>query len=156
MKTYFWTAAIVVFSILWGASAYSQAYQEEISIEALKSKGATVLSADEAEALLTGATLRYGNYGNNRGNIQMRLNADGSLSGSSSKRIVSGSGKRFSGDWKVTSDGRWCGELRSFGHQGGPNFSFCRDILKLGDKYYYSGGNAQDGARPAVEMAVTK
>ena len=150
MKTYFWTAAIVVFSILWGASAYSQ----DMSVEALKSKGATVLSADDAEALLTGALLRYEN---NRAIYQMKLNANGSLNGRASKRIIGGSGKMLHGDWKVTSDGRWCGELLlPFGPNGGPSGSFCRDILKLGDKYYYSGGNAQDGARPAFEMAVTK
>lgn len=133
----------------------SATYAQEITVEELKSKGAAVLGASEAKSVLTGALVRY-ETGNNE--VQLRLKADGGIDGSGKRRFGGGSGWVYMGSWQVTEEGRWCGETQTFGPAGGNN-KFCRDIIKLGDKYYYAAapaGNAKDDARRASELSISK
>lgn len=149
MKKYLAHVAIVMSGLLCALPAAGQ----DVSVGELKAKGAVVLSEQDVKGLLTGAQVRYENVQNE---TQMKLNADGSLQGVSKRRIGGrGAGTPYSGSWNINDQGRWCAETQGASVSGG-SATFCRDILKLGDKYYYAGGNAKNDARTAVEMTVSK
>ena len=149
MKRLLVNAVIVISGLLFALPAIGQ----DMSVGELKAKGAVVLSEQEVKGLLTGAQVRYENAQNE---TQMKLNADGSLQGVSKRRIGGrGAGNPYSGSWNINDQGRWCAETQGTS-AGGGSATFCRDILKLGDKYYYASGNAKNDARPTVEMTVSK
>jgi hypothetical protein len=58
----------------------------------------------------------------------------------------------YIGDWRIE-NGRWCGVTRLRGAELG---RFCRDVLKLDDKYYYAEGNRKNDGRSAYELVVSK
>lgn len=129
--------------------------QEPMTVGDLKAKGATVLNAEEVKTLLVGATQRYEN---SQFATTMKVSPDGSLSGTSARRLGSsggGGGSGFTGEWKVTDDGQFCAETKVFGAYGG-GAKYCRNILKADDKYYYAQGNPKNDKRTAVEMSISK
>lgn len=142
--------AVAAAGLFLSVSAIS-AYAQQVTVGELKSKGASVLSAEETKGLLTGATVRYENDQNE---TQMKLDAAGTLAGTARRRIGGSLGVSFGGEWRVGEDGRWCAKTVAFRGVGGTDF--CRTIIKAGDKYYYAGGSAKDETRPAFEMTVSK
>ena len=139
------------------ALAGTQTRAEGIKVEELKSKGATVLSVDEMKSLLTGTRVRYQN---DQFLTQMSLNGDGTLAGTSTR--VGGAGAsglvNFGGRWEFSDKGQWCGETKNFtsGQGRGGGAKWCRSILKLDDKYYYTGGAGVKEGAVAYEISVTR
>jgi hypothetical protein len=134
------------------ALCFDSAYAQEITVADLKSKGAVLLSAEELKAFLPGATARFetAEYA-----YQMKLEAGGTTSGSFMKRLGGRQMVQFVGDWNLSDDGRWCGTQRSY-RSNEVVLKYCRDVLKLGDAYYYAGGNKNNDQRPVTEMKVSR
>jgi hypothetical protein len=143
-----WFAAIMWVLLVnsWGISAHAQ----DVTVGEVKSKGATVLSAEEVKSLLSGATV---SYENSRFRTQMKLDADGTVTGSSSNRIGSAGGSTIVGKWNVNDQGRWCADV---GRTAIGGTKYCRTVLKAADKHYYVNGAANDDSRAAVEFSVRR
>jgi hypothetical protein len=136
-----------------GLMCSSLSFAQELTVGYLKAKGATFLSAEELKAVLPGALLRYENA---QFLTSMKLNTDGSLNGRSDKRVGQ-SGEHnpgFAGEWRISDEGRWCAVQRQ--HRGPELGKYCRDVLKVGEKFYYSAGNRSNDSRPAYELSVSK
>src|SRR3982751_3682214 len=114
---------------------------QDMTVGELKSKGATMLTDADLKTLLPGVQVRYENA---QYRTQMRLNADGTLAGRSDPRIggtvTMNSG--YNGEWRIE-NGRWCAVTRLRAELG----RFCRDVLKLDEKYYYAEGNRKNDGR---------
>lgn len=135
-----------------GLLCSSLSFAQDVTVSDLKGKGGTLLGADELKGVLPGALLRYENA---QYVTSMKLNTDGTLAGKADPRIGGSGGPNsgFTGTWRVSDEGRWCGVHERRGAELG---KYCRDILKVGDKFYYSPGNRNNDSRPAYEMSITK
>ena len=86
-------------------SCLATAFAQEITVAELKSKGALVLSSDELKTFLPGKIARYDVPGYH---YMVKLERDGSLTGSHMKSHGGRRLKQFIGDWKLSDEGRWC------------------------------------------------
>ena len=135
-----------------GLMCSALSFAQDVTVGDLMAKGARYLSAEELKALLPGALLRYENA---EYVTSIKLNTDGSINGTAQKRIGASGGPNpgFTGEWRISDEGRWCGVHQVRGAEWG---KYCRDVLKAGDKYYYSTGSRKNDARPAYELSIRK
>ena len=119
-------------------SCLASAFAQEITVAELKSKGALVLSSDELKNFLPGKIARYdvpGFY------YMVKLERDGSLTGTHKRTLAGRMTKQFIGDWKLSDEGRWCMTHMMYQNSNMVRATKCRDIVKLGENYYYVSGD---------------
>ena len=130
-------------------SCLASAFAQEITVAELKSNGAHVLSSDELKNFLPGETARYEVPGYN---YMVKLERDGSLTGTHAKSLGGRRMKQFIGDWKVSDEGHWCMTHMMYQNSKMVRATKCRDIVQLGENYYYvrgdDSGNDERKARP--------
>ena len=120
-------------------SFLASAFAQEITVAELKSKGALVLSSDELKNFLPGKIARYEVPGFS---YMVKLERDGSLTGTHTRTPWAGRRmKQFIGDWKLSDEGRWCMTHMMYQNSNMVRVTKCRDIVKLGENYYYVSGD---------------
>jgi hypothetical protein len=116
----------------------ASALAQDVTVAELKSKGAIVLSPEELKTFLPGKTARYEVP---EFVYMVKLEPNGSLTGSHTRRLAGRQMKQFIGDWNLSDEGRWCMTHRSYNNRDLIKPTHCRDILKLADSYYYASGD---------------
>jgi hypothetical protein len=115
---------------------------EELTVAALKSKGAQLLTKDDLAALLPDARLTREF---DRGDLHINTLKDGSINADFQGKTRNTGQLKGTGSWKVSDDGKYCVEIRW--NRAFEDVSGCRRMYKAGDDYYATASDADD-AKP--------
>jgi hypothetical protein len=125
------------------AAAATPASAQEILLGDVKAKGAAKLGKDELNALIPGSTVDHVGAEINR---MWTNDKDGSLLGSSYRRVSPGQRGSGRGTWRVTDDGKYCVDIE----WKLSTEQWCRVVYRHGDDYVAFRTDEDPGAKGMV------
>ena len=142
------TAGIASVAAAWIFSAAGQA--QEMTRAEMGAGGGAKLAGEQLKGLLAGATVRWASV-NTGQPCQFEFKSDGSMAGSCFTSAGRPNRNLTTGTWRIADNGRWCRREMQKGIEG---TEICREIWKLGEKYYFP--QKADDQSPLRELTVSK